>query len=161
MKRFLMLIVLLALPFQVTLPAEGGAAFKAGAFFKKPDKAAFGITTGTELVVVNKAESQFALTTFTGVFYANTPDDIQGASILTFARKYFQASSSIKLGLGIGTGFLYDIQDAEDKVNAASAVELTANVLNWISIGLGSAYVPQDGSDGWFPYLTLNLLSIE
>ena len=159
MKKLLLLLLWIALPIQISYGAEAGASLKVGTFMQEGSKPAFGITTGTEVVLLSDAALNTRITNYSGVFKANTSDEIEGATAMSFVRKYFDASSKITLGAGVGTGVLYAIQEGENAVDPAMAFEMTATLFRWISVGVGSAYVYQSGPDNLFPYVTVNLLS--
>jgi hypothetical protein len=153
--------LLAALPFTVTIGAEAGGSFKVGSFVQSGSTPAFALTFGSELIVTSDTAKNLMVTGYTGVFHANTSDQIEGATAITYLRKHFQAADWLRLDIATGSGVLYDVKEGDNTVAPAFALETTATIYQWIAAGAGVVYVWQTGRDQAFLYFSLNLLPLQ
>lgn len=161
MRRLLLtLIMFIALPCWTTWSAEAGTAFKVGSFLQSGSKPVIALTTGTEIVITSDLEKKFQVTNYSGAFHANTNDVVEGVTNLTYFRKYFYPSPTVKLDLALGTGFLYDIKAEENDATPGVSAEFVATIYRWISVGAGTFYLWRSGNDQVFNYVTVNLLTV-
>jgi hypothetical protein len=158
-KLLLILLLLLFLPVNPVWSAESGGKVMVGALLQKEAKGTLALSAGTELIILTKPDVSMRVVNYTGIFRADTPDDLQGGTNLTMMQKYLKVSQKVTAVIAFGSGVLYDVKDQEDKVSAAVAVELGASIYKWIGLGVFGIYAPQPGYDQSFVGLTLDLAS--
>jgi len=159
-RNLLLTILILAiLPFGFAWGIEAGSVIKCGSFMQSGSKPAFGITEGAVIQILANEELRSRVLSYTGLFHANTSDDVEGATKLFILQKYFDPNSWLSLNASILAGGLYDIKDEENDLNAAFGVELGASLFKWIGLCGGGLYVPRPETDAFFLYAGIDLLS--
>lgn len=116
------------------------------------------IWVGGETPLSSSVAGGYSIVGRAGVFYADTPDDIQGASGFMLYKKTLGLWNDVGLYAGIGGGGLYEITDGEDNLDAAWKLELGVDVYKNFGLALGADYVPiPNGHDQWNLYALLDL----
>lgn len=155
MKTVILTIFILLCPIYGSYGFDGFAKTELGCFLDG-HTGAFGMSVGTGNVIVNVPEKNLRTYNYTGFFHASNGQDIQGASSFILVEK------SLPIGEGdwavlmtFGTGFLYEVKDDEDRINADLKCEVGARFSKSLQAGLGLNYIPKLGVDYQLIYLTI------
>lgn len=159
MKRLLLILaVLILLPFKVSFGFEAFSKANFGVYSIHGQTSEFALSVGANAVLATAGESNTRVMQYVGIFRANRTEEIKGISTFTQTEKYLQIGK-IQPYITFGGGTLWQIKDKEDLLNFDLKFEFGVHLANFVSVGLGLDYIPVEGPDATFTYLSINLIS--
>ena len=157
-KLLLILAVLIVLPLQLSYGFEVFSKANFGTYNAYGEKSEFALSVGGNGVWVTQEETRTRVMQYVGFFQAHMSDEIQGLTSFLQIEKYLNLSSGVQPYILFGGGGLWQIKDAEDLLQLDLKFEFGTHLFDWISVGFGVDYIPMEGPNASFTYLSLNLI---
>ena len=162
MKKLLILsafvLATVALPLQLSYGFEVFSKANFGTYNAYGEKSEFALSVGGNGVWVTQEETRTRIMQYVGVFRAHMSEEIKGLATFTQLEKYLNLSQNVQPYILFGGGTLWQIKDAEDLLMVDLKFEFGTHLFDWISLGIGVDYIPMEGPDATFTYLSLNLI---
>lgn len=159
MAKFLtVLLALLLIGSTASAQFESYTMVDVGSYVKTHAKSAAAFRFQIEIPNYTDTTSGVTMGERTGIFYADTKDDIQGASVFFYAKKSVGLLGAVDLYALFGGGVLYEITDGNDPADAALKFELGGDIYKKLGFQVGADMVPiRGGEDEYFLYAGINL----
>lgn len=157
-KLFTSLLALLLLCGTASAQFESYTMVDVGSYMKTHAKSAAAFRFQIEVPNYTDSASGITMGERTGIFYADTKDDIQGASVFFYAKKSVGLLGAVDLYALFGGGVLYEITDGNDPADGALKFELGGDIYKKLGFQFGADMIPvRGGEDEYFIYAGINL----